>query len=371
MAIRHWVGDDAGYENWLATHPTGFQGNMGNPPTGAYFRIHRATCTLPDRSLPGSVNPRTGNKYTKVTADTVAELEGWAVAHMPQLDILGPNNYCKVCVPMGGVPEPGARLQRATRVVPVNQTALFASLGAPLVNSRWSWGAVRPADGAVFLRVWQDRMRTHDGQQFVQITHHARYGDNSSNPGYRERVRHVDRVREGSACYLVMCEAVDPFARPRKVRRFNDAEVFPGGHLTQMDGEWWVEILPGVPIGVEARVDRPDDDSAEEGRALLRLHRTHERSRGLVSRKKRLVLAASGRLVCEACDFDFAAVYGTRGDGFAECHHILPIAQSAPGRRTRLSELAVVCANCHRMLHRRPWVSVPELRAQLTSRLGR
>jgi hypothetical protein len=102
MAIRNWVDDDAGYEDWVGTHPAGFPANVGNPPSGGYFRIHRATCALPDRSLPGSVNPRTGNKYNKVTADKVAELVGWAAAHVPQLVTLGPDNYCKVCVPPVG-----------------------------------------------------------------------------------------------------------------------------------------------------------------------------------------------------------------------------------------------------------------------------
>lgn len=102
MAVQQWVSDDAGYEDWVATHPDGFQANTGNPPSGWYFRIHRATCSLPDRSSPGSVNPRTGNKYTKVTADTVAELVGWAATHVPELGALGPDNYCKVCVsPVG------------------------------------------------------------------------------------------------------------------------------------------------------------------------------------------------------------------------------------------------------------------------------
>jgi hypothetical protein len=86
-----------------ASNPAGFQANLGNPPGRRYFRIHRATHALPDRSLPGSVNPRTGNKYSKVTADSVAELVAWAGVHMPQLVALGPDNYCKVCVPPGSV----------------------------------------------------------------------------------------------------------------------------------------------------------------------------------------------------------------------------------------------------------------------------
>ena len=38
----------------------------------------------------------------------------------------------------------------------MSQTNLFAKLGAPLANPRWSWGAIRTTDGAVFSRVWQD-----------------------------------------------------------------------------------------------------------------------------------------------------------------------------------------------------------------------
>jgi 5-methylcytosine-specific restriction protein A len=37
-------------------------------------------------------------------------------------------------------------------------------------------------------------------------------------------------------------------------------------------------------------------------------------------------------------------------------------------RVTTLDDLAVVCANCHRMLHKRPWRTVPELRELLRSR---
>ncbi|KAB0520533.1 hypothetical protein F7R20_27610 [Pseudomonas brassicacearum subsp. brassicacearum] len=40
-------------------------------------------------------------------------------------------------------------------------TQFFAALKAPLHMMRRSWGAVRD-DGAVFLRVWQDRCETHD-----------------------------------------------------------------------------------------------------------------------------------------------------------------------------------------------------------------
>jgi hypothetical protein len=102
MATRHWTDDDAGYEDWVACHPTGFLANLKNPPGGKYFRIHRASCHLPDRSLPGNVNPRTGRMYSKVSADTVAELAAWARAHLPALRDLTAENYCKTCAPVDG-----------------------------------------------------------------------------------------------------------------------------------------------------------------------------------------------------------------------------------------------------------------------------
>ena len=134
--------------------------------------------------------------------------------------------------------------------------------------------------------------------------------------------------------------------------------------------------ISGLPCYVRGADSAPDvgDDpaaveaSAAEGRELLRLHRLRERNRGLVARKKRRVLADTGRLACEACSFDFSAVYGPLGKGFAECHHTLPLGRAAGERRTMLRDLAVVCANCHRMLHRRPWHTVGELREQLNSR---
>jgi 5-methylcytosine-specific restriction protein A len=107
-----------------------------------------------------------------------------------------------------------------------------------------------------------------------------------------------------------------------------------------------------------------DDDGVVEGHLLTRLHRVRERRRS--GEKKRAVLAATGRLACEACDFDFAAAYGELGAGFAECHHKLPLVAGV--RTTRLADLAIVCANCHRMLHRSArWLSVDELRAILAA----
>ena len=92
-----------------------------------------------------------------------------------------------------------------------------------------------------------------------------------------------------------------------------------------------------------------DEEEAQEGAILTRLHRARERSRRLVARKKASVLRSTGRLECGACGFDFERAYGKLGTGFAECHHVAPVSELRPGQRTNLADLAIVCANCHRM----------------------
>ncbi|MBA4067885.1 MAG: hypothetical protein C0501_30130 [Isosphaera sp.] len=114
--------------------------------------------------------------------------------------------------------------------------------------------------------------------------------------------------------------------------------------------------LAGADVPAEPAGSPPGDEpggGAIEGRTLFRLHRLKERDARLARLKKRTLRNATGRLACEVCAFDFAAVYGALGEGFAECHHRLPLAELAGTALTRLEDLAVVCANCHRMLHRR------------------
>lgn len=109
-----------------------------------------------------------------------------------------------------------------------------------------------------------------------------------------------------------------------------------------------------------------DDYEAEEGAILLKLHRSRERDRKLIEKKKAQALAKLGRLRCEVCEFDFGERYGPYGFGFIEAHHRKPVSSLIRGEKTRLSDLALVCANCHRMLHRgRDLLGIEGLRAIL------
>ncbi|WP_411573808.1 HNH endonuclease [Streptomyces fradiae] len=129
-------------------------------------------------------------------------------------------------------------------------------------------------------------------------------------------------------------------------------------------------LVSGELQALAPMVDEEFDDeySAPEGRLLMRRHHARERSKSLRKKKIASVLQRGGRLECEACGFDFETVYGDRGAGYIECHHVLPLHMAGEGR-TKLSDLALICANCHRMIHRRaPWPTPGELRASIEAK---
>jgi predicted HNH restriction endonuclease len=108
-------------------------------------------------------------------------------------------------------------------------------------------------------------------------------------------------------------------------------------------------------VGTDSFNAQPDGLTAVEGQQQRRLviHRQRETS------LRRAKLDAfrrehDGRLICEVpgCGFDFQKVYGELGSGFAELHHLRPLSELDQPISTTLADLAVVCANCHRMIHR-------------------
>lgn len=111
-----------------------------------------------------------------------------------------------------------------------------------------------------------------------------------------------------------------------------------------------------------AEQDEPDEVTAREGGILEFLARRRERDRGIRKRKIQAVVAAGEDIACEVCGFDFGRVYGERGDGYIEVHHVRPLHVSGE-TDTRLDDLALVCANCHRMCHRGAWMTPRDVAA--------
>lgn len=69
---------------------------------------------------------------------------------------------------------------------------------------------------------------------------------------------------------------------------------------------------------------------------------------------------------CHACAFDFEKTYGLHGAGYIHVHHIRPL-HAGPQTVSPAKDLAVLCANCHAMVHRKKTetLTVEELRQMI------
>ena len=96
-----------------------------------------------------------------------------------------------------------------------------------------------------------------------------------------------------------------------------------------------------------------EEPGALEGERLVAMSRHRARERWLRGEKIAQVKEANcGRLPCQVCGFDFYEMYGETGRDYAQVHHLKPLSDRTKPSLTRLSDLAVLCANCHVMIHR-------------------
>jgi hypothetical protein len=138
-----------------------------------------------------------------------------------------------------------------------------------------------------------------------------------------------------------------------------DADLFESVFgIGQRKGVWRLKFDPLDPSNSDAVVDAAEVDiEANEGRATLRIHLRRERSRKLIEAFK----ASLNDFSCEACGQDMETIYGELGAGYIEAHHRIPVAAIEDGEKTRLTDLAALCANCHRIIHRNGLMSVEAL----------
>ena len=96
-----------------------------------------------------------------------------------------------------------------------------------------------------------------------------------------------------------------------------------------------------------------EEPGAHEGE--LRVAMIRHRARELWLRDEKIAevkRANGGMLPCQVCGFDFYEMYGEIGRDYAQVHHLKPLSDWTKPSLTRLSDLAVLCANCHVMVHR-------------------
>lgn len=124
---------------------------------------------------------------------------------------------------------------------------LFLKLGAPLTNVQWSWGATHP-DGTIFLRAWQDETRVVEGKRYIRLVNHQVYEADAGNLGYGERLQHLALIHNGSPGYVVICRAVEPNARPRAIKSFDQRQLIRLGEIRIFEGDEWGEMAERVNV---------------------------------------------------------------------------------------------------------------------------
>ena len=110
--------------------------------------------------------------------------------------------------------------------------------------------------------------------------------------------------------------------------------------------DFFEEVARALPSAKERGAER-DIYPRFENRKVVKSHLSRERSGFLANERKRL-----DKFECQVCGLSFADTYGKLGEEFAEAHHRIPLASLSGKVETRIEDLATVCSNCHRMLHR-------------------
>lgn len=150
------------------------------------------------------------------------------------------------------------------------------------------------------------------------------------------------------------------------------------GNVSSMDRQIWAEygdrpsevskIAVAIKAGITVASSEPLPDietELPEGRLLTSLHVRRERS----PKTRKLILNArrSEGLRCEACGMSKPHLEPAMQEALFETHHLVPLAEAGE-TKTKLSDLALLCACCHRLIHRAMvlkarWVSIDALRA--------
>lgn len=129
------------------------------------------------------------------------------------------------------------------------------------------------------------------------------------------------------------------------------------------------QLASGIRAAIHWAEKAPPDFDLEsefpEGRLMTILHSWRERDRGL-RHKLLMTRIRSGPLACEMCGTVSFSSRPELEDAMFEVHHLVPLACSGQ-RITRLSEVALLCANCHRLIHRaiaatKRWLTLSEAR---------
>jgi predicted HNH restriction endonuclease len=122
----------------------------------------------------------------------------------------------------------------------------------------------------------------------------------------------------------------------------NQVWIKPPG-ISTIPGYVRVESATGSETGIYA------EELSDEGARRLRMHFESERKPQNARAKKQSALS----LACEICGFSFLTFYGPAAAQYCEVHHRVPLKSLRRAARVKLNDLAILCSNCHRVVHLR------------------
>jgi 5-methylcytosine-specific restriction enzyme A len=210
-----------------------------------------------------------------------------------------------------------------------------------------------------------------DGQQlFLSLNQgaeeiYSRVGESHFRRVLEDTAARDRGLLDGEETQDLVAGPLDLEARYRRTRGYESGNVFAAEYGLDLPSDADLEadlkrFLTLYRSLIEAR-DQVQEDAEEERTrsaqdqveaARYRWHKRAERSRQLAKEAKRY---HGVRCQVPACGKNLSEIYGWLAEGYIEAHHLTPFS-SLEGRPTKLdpkTDFAVVCPDCHRMIHRR------------------
>lgn len=180
----------------------------------------------------------------------------------------------------------------------------------------------------------------------------------------------IDRIRDHDP---ILADAIDAH-RLQIQQGINSDEIRKSAdRMIQLKSTLFGQTNAGSATTLIDTSTRPEVEAEDifgtEGRLLARLHVYRERDRTFARRVREYYKSVTeGRLVCHGCGTVPVEVYGPSGEQCMEAHHKIPIEQLQPDSVTLVSDMAMLCASCHRVVHsERPCLTVEQLNELVAS----
>jgi putative restriction endonuclease len=231
--------------------------------------------------------------------------------------------------------------------------------GGPLkagANPKYCYEWSFQQESLCLLNIWYENLSFDENGAFQTLNFRSRPSDIS---GVRRlRAARFEKVvkeafEEGRNLRVIILDRSHPSSSGATARLLDDDPWT----VTQFDyATGAFELRRGAFPNISTS-DLPEEmEEFPEGEERRRFGTHRHRERALRAKKiAQHKLLNKGKVICEVpgCGFDFALVYGEIGQDYAQVHHLTPLSQvDKAGVTNAVDDLAVVCANCHVMIHR-------------------